>query len=86
MVYEVKREKKEKMGLTITISPYRKHGNGAKGGGRKNKSGKQAIIKKEGIDDVVIKETSATTLLRAVRGRFKIPHDIQINRKGETHI
>ena len=62
MVYEVKRDKREKMGLTITISPYRKHGNGAKGSGRKNKSGKKAIIKKEGIDDVVIKESSATTL------------------------
>lgn len=83
MVY---RTEKKEVGLIIRISPDRKHGNGAKGGGRKNTSGKKAVITKECGEKVTLTRSTTTDLLRAVRVEFKIPHNIQINRKGETRI
>ncbi|HBH71597.1 MAG: hypothetical protein UU88_C0004G0035 [Parcubacteria group bacterium GW2011_GWC1_42_11] len=83
MVY---RTEVKKMGLTIKITTDRKHGNGAKGGGRKNTSGKKAVVSKEGIEDTTVRNSTTTGLLRDLRNQFKIPHSVQINREGETHI
>lgn len=76
----------KKIGLTIKISTDRKHGNGAKGGGRKNTSGKKAVVSREGSEDTTVRGSTTTGLLREVRDQFKIPHTVQINRKGETRI
>lgn len=75
-----------KMGLTITISSDRKHGNGTKGGGRKNTTGKKAVVKKDGAEEKPIRGSTTTDVLRQVREKYKIPHHVQINRKGETRI
>ncbi len=83
MVY--KTEHKE-IGLTIKISSHRKHGNGAVGGGRKNTSGKKAVISKIGNENVVITACTMCQLLKDIRSKFNIPPYIKINEKGETCI
>lgn len=83
MVYRIE---KARMGITIKISTHRKHGNGAKGGGRKNSSGKKAVVLQSGQDPVTVVASTATSLIREVRERFRISSDVKINREGETHI
>ncbi|MFZ2832222.1 MAG: hypothetical protein WAZ40_03655 [Minisyncoccia bacterium] len=83
MVYEPERKS---MGLTISISSHRKNGNGAVGGGRKNTTGKKAVITQEGSERVTLTGSTVTDLLREIRKKFNIPHTTQINRKGETRI
>ena len=83
MTYKVEQKK---MGLTITISSHRKHGNGAIGGGRKNTSGKKAVIHQEGGEKVTLTGSTTKDLLRKIREYFTIPHYLTINAKGETRI
>lgn len=83
MVYKAERPD---LGLTITISSHRKHGNGAIGGGRKGSTGKKAEVTRKGTESVTITGTSTTDLLRKVRNRFSIPSNVKINNKGETKI
>ena len=83
MVY---RTDQKQLGLTIKISSHRKYGNGAVGSGRKNSSGKKAVISQKGCADTVVTGTTTTNLLSAVRKQFNIPHSVTINRKGETCI
>lgn len=83
MVYKTEQDK---MGLTITIGPHRKHGNGAVGGGRQHTSGKKAVISKEGEGTVVLTGSTVSALLKDVRKQFKIPPHIRIHEKGETSI
>ena len=75
-----------KMGLIIDISTHRKCGNGAVGGGRKNASGKKAVVSKDGNDDVVVTGSTTKDLLKQVRRQFNIPPNIKINEKGQTYI
>ncbi len=74
------------MGLTIKISPHRKHGNGAVGGGRKNTSGKKAVVSRDGDEDITLVGSTTSGLLKDIRRQFKIPPSIKINEKGETRI
>lgn len=83
MVYKTEREK---IGVTIKISSYRKHGNGAIGGGRKNTSGKKAIISKDGTESIILTAGTLCQLLKDVRSTCKISPDVRINQKGETYI
>lgn len=81
-----RRTKPKILGLTINISPDRKHGNGGVGGGRSGSSGKKAVIKKHGEPDVTLKGSTSKDLLRQVRSRYGVPSSVVINKKGETFI
>ncbi len=83
MTYKVE---PKNMGLTITISSHRKHGNGAVGGGRKSTSGKKAVIHQNGGEKVVLTGSTTTELLKKVRNQFNVPHYVAINKKGKTRI
>jgi hypothetical protein len=80
-----KREKPA-LGITIKISTDRKRGNGAVGGGRKDSTGKKAIVSIEGADPVKVTGSTAKDLLGKIRRQFSIPPHVRINEKGETRI
>jgi hypothetical protein len=78
----------EKLGRKIVVKPYRKHGNGAKGGGRKGRTGKRGIIYQ-------IELAGQTELARFEKPTFRalsrelfasglIPRYVSINKSGET--
>ncbi len=74
------------LGLTIIISSHRKHGNGAKGGGRKNSSGKKAVVFQKDKDPITLTGSTTSELMKSLRAQFRIPSSIVINPKGETSI
>ncbi len=76
----------------VIIKPYRKSGNGAKGGGRKGNSGKRGVIYDLAADGTHIEPalasatgTTMTTLSRILRKTGFIPEYVSINKSGETY-
>ena len=82
----VRRAEQAKRGIVIKITTDRKHGNGGKRGGRKNSTGKKAVVTQNGGEPISVREGTMTDLLKAVRARFSISPSVRINEKGETHI
>lgn len=76
-------------GRTITISPYRKSGNGAVGSGRKNNSGKRGVVTQAdaGGNRVVVIKTEAPTFCELSKQLHSlgVPSHVSINKKSETH-
>jgi hypothetical protein len=83
MVWNTERAK---LGITITIRAYRKHGNGAVGSGRKNSTGKIAVVTKAGEDPVRVTASTRTELMQKLRRQWCIPSGVVINEKGVTEI
>lgn len=78
-----------KIGRKVVVKPYRKHGNGAKGGGRKGKTGKRGIIYELGPDGQYaeltrFEEPTFKALSRQLFGSGLIPRCVSINSSGET--
>ncbi len=74
----------------VVVKPYRKSGNGAKGGGRKDNSGKLGTIYSLGGDGTRTElakadGTTFTDLSRKLRGTGFIPQHVTLNKSGETH-
>ncbi len=74
----------------VVIKPWRKHGNGAKGGGRKGNSGKRGVIYSVATDDTrtelaSLEGTTFTDLSRQLRATGLIPQHVALNKSGETH-
>ena len=76
----------------VIIKPYRKSGNGAKGGGRKGNSGKRGVIYDLGADGTHIEPallsatgTTMASLSRVLRKSGFIPEYVALNKSGETH-
>ncbi len=74
----------------VVVKPYRKSGNGAKGGGRKCNSGKLGTIyslAQGGARTELAKAEGATfiDLSRKLRGTGLIPQHVTLNKSGETH-
>lgn len=73
----------------VIIKPWRKHGNGAKGGGRQGTSGKKGTIfqiEHDGSQSELGCETgsSFTDLSRKLRRSGFIPQYVALNKSGET--
>ena len=84
-----KQNEKPKQCRTITISPYRKNGNGAVGSGRQNNSGKRGVVTQadEVGNSVVVIKTEAPTfreLSKQLHG-LGVPNHVSINKNGETY-
>jgi hypothetical protein len=75
MVY---RPETPKMGITISIKPYRKS-RGMKGCGRGGSTGKKAEITQEGKEAVILLGSTFKDVCRQVRAQFRIPSGITIN-------
>jgi len=73
-----------KLGLTIKIGTHRKHGNGAKGGGRQRGSGKKAIVTEGDKEPVIVTGATRKELFRILRAQFNIPPNVTINESGVT--
>ena len=74
----------------VVVKPYRKSGNGAKGGGRKGNSGKLGTIYSlaEGGVRTELASADGTTfadLSRKLRATGFIPQHVSLNKSGETH-
>ena len=74
----------------VVVKPYRKCGNGAKGGGRKGNSGKRGTIYSlaEGGARTELASADGTTftdLSRKLRATGFIPEHVSLNKSGETH-
>jgi hypothetical protein len=78
------------LGYVLVVKPYRKHGNGAKGGGRKGSSGKRCTLykldasgKRKFVADT--EGPNAKTALRELKSLTAvIPSHVAINNNGET--
>ncbi len=73
----------------VFVKPYRKNGNGAKGGGRKGNSGKLGTIYSIAVDGARTElakadGTTFTDLSRNLRGTGFIPQHVALNSRGET--
>jgi hypothetical protein len=87
LMYE--QNEKPKQGRTITVSPYRKSGNGAVGSGRQQNSGKRGVVTQKSDDgtSLVVIKTEAPTfreLSKKLHG-LGVPNHVSINKNGETH-
>jgi len=83
MVYK---PEQKKLGLSIKFGTYRKHGNGAVGGGRKDSSGKRAVVSRPGEVDVTITGGTSAELAKELRKRFNIPSNISFSAKGTVSL
>jgi hypothetical protein len=72
----------------VVVKPWRKHGNGAKGGGRQGTSGKKGTIfqLENGTQTELKTETGSTftDLSRKLRSSGLIPQHVALNKSGET--
>lgn len=84
--------RREVLGYVIVVRPYRKLGNGAKGGGRQGSSGKRCSLFK--INDKTQKRelvvetaggTAAEALRRLRESTRVIPTYVSISGHGETY-
>ena len=80
----------ESLGRKVVVKAYRKHGNGAKGGGRKGQTGKKGSIYQLGNDGNCTKlatceEPNFTELSKKLFATNFIPRHVRINSNGETH-
>lgn len=83
-------EERPKLGKTVTIKTHRKHGNGAKGGGRQGGSGKKAEISQTKADGTTVivytaEKPTFRELSRNLHGPGGVPQHVSINKNGETH-
>ena len=80
----------------VVIKSWRKHGNGAKGGGRQGSSGKKGQIFQVADDGTrtalelakdidVLTGTTFADLSRKLRGTGLIPQHVALQSRGETH-
>ena len=76
------------LGYVVVVKPYRKHGNGAKGGGRKGSTGKRCALYKLGAQEPDV-EAEGPNAVEAIRNLKKLtqvnPTYVAINHNGETH-
>jgi len=78
------------LGYVVVVKPYRKHGNGAKGGGRLGSTGKKCSLYK--IGEAGSRELVASTegptakaVVKELRSTTKIiPQYVAVNHNGET--
>ncbi len=82
-------EERVRLGMKVVITTYRKHGNGAKGSGRKGQSGKRGIIYHMADDGTKKKlakaeEPTFKELSKKLFDTGLIPRDVTINRSGTT--
>lgn len=83
----------------VVIKPWRKHGNGAKGGGRQGSTGKKGQIFQvasdgtrtpvvlstvDGEDVFVLTGSTGKDVSRKIRNTGLIPQHVAINEHGET--
>lgn len=73
----------------VVIKSWRKHGNGAKGGGRQGSSGKKGTIyqiERDGTRSELATESEGTftNLSRKLRKSGFIPQYVALNKSGET--
>lgn len=80
----------------VVIKSWRKHGNGAKGGGRQGSSGKKGqifqveddgtrTVLQLGKDVDVLTGATLADLSRKLRSTGLIPQHVTLNSSGETH-
>ncbi len=80
----------------VVIKSWRKHGNGAKGGGRQGSTGKKGQIFQVATDGTrtalkLSKDADTLTgatfadLSRKLRGTGLIPRHVALNSRGDTH-
>lgn len=78
------------LGYVVVVKPYRKHGNGAVGGGRKGSSGKKCFLYKlssTGARELVASAEGPTAkaVVRELRVVSKvIPQHVAVSHTGET--
>ncbi len=78
------------LGYVVVVKPYRKHGNGAKGGGRLGSTGKKSSLYKinsAGVRELVASTEGATAkaVLKDLRSTTRIiPQYVAISHNGET--
>jgi hypothetical protein len=81
----------EMKGRVIVVKPYRKAGNGAKGGGRTGVSGKRGfvyVINPENKERTLVAQAEGATfsdMCRHLRSATQIPMHVTIQKKGETY-
>jgi hypothetical protein len=80
---------KAKVGRKVVVKPYRKHGNGGFGGGRKGQTGKRGIIyevveDKEPQELMRFEEPTFGALKKKLFGPGCVPTYVTINKSGET--
>lgn len=80
---------KPKVGRKVVVKPYRKHGNGGFGGGRKGQTGKRGIIyelpgDKEPQELMRFEEPTFGALKKKLFGLGGVPTHVTINKSGET--
>lgn len=81
---------REMLGYVVVMKPWRKHGNGAKGGGRQASTGKKCTLYK--LDDrgnrelvASVEGSTAKAVAKELRVANKfIPPHVSINQSGET--
>lgn len=82
--------KRTNLGYVVVVKPWRKHGNGAKGGGRLGSTGKKCSlyrIDSAGKRELVasIEGATAKTVLRELRQTERlVPPYVTIKPNGET--
>ncbi len=72
-----------KLGLTITVKPYRKS-SGMKGCGRGGSTGKKAEVSQAGEQPVTVYGDSFADLCKKIRAQFKLSPSVTINSSGIT--
>lgn len=82
-------EERKKLGRKVVVKPYRKHGNGGFGGGRKGQTGKRGIIyevtqDKKPEELMRFEEPTFGALKKKLFGPGGIPTYVTINKSGET--
>lgn len=80
---------REKIGRKVVVKTHRKHGNGAKGGGRKGQTGKRGIIYQldpGGTQTELARFDRPTfkALSRALFDSGLVPSHVSIKSNGET--
>jgi hypothetical protein len=86
---ESRMKEREKLGRKVVVTTYRKHGNGAVGGGRRGQSGKRGIIYSVAADgtETELAQREGPTFKKLSKKLFAtkfIPPYVAINRSGET--
>jgi hypothetical protein len=82
-------KEREKLGRKVVVKTFRKHGNGAVGGGRRGQSGKKGTIYSIAVDGTLTElayeeGTSFTDLSQKLFATKFIPLYVAIKRSGET--
>ena len=86
--------KREVLGRVVVVKPWRKSGNGGKGGGRQNNSGKRGVIYQvnpDGSRTELARDEGATfsdltrkLFAKRLDNKRLIPDGVALNKSGET--